>query len=296
MVMYRVGLIGAGRKGTQHALAYMVDNRTEVVAVADTDPENLELFHERTGIAAYADYREMLEKERIDIAAPILPVSANPDVVITCAESGIRAILCEKPVSTSLSEVDHMISVCNNRGVVFGAGGGFLFYANRVGRKFDGVTPRAAEVAGYFHKVYPAFADVGIASHWTGPIDRSLSGLPFFGRLGGRADILYGLGFSGNGVGPTMLGGKILASLVLEARDEWSECGLVRDGAGKFPREPMRYVGGTMVMAAKRRIETLDDQGRKPGIITRAIANLAPAGLVPVKGFNADQPSSGASG
>ena len=122
MVMYRVGLIGAGRKGTQHALAYMVDNRTEVVAVADTDLENLELFHKRTGITAYADYREMLEKERIDIAAPILPVSANPDVVIACAESGVRAILCEKPVSASLSEVDHMISVCNNRGVVFGAG------------------------------------------------------------------------------------------------------------------------------------------------------------------------------
>lgn len=198
-------------------------------------------------------------------------------------------------ISDSRTLVNYYRTTLDGR-VVFGTGGGFLSYANRVGQKFDGATPRAAEVAGYFHQTYPAFSDVAIASHWTGPIDRSLSGLPFFGRLGGRPDILYGLGFSGNGVGPTMLGGKILASLVLEARDEWSECGLVRDGAGKFPREPMRYVGGTMVMAAKRRIETLDDQGRKPGIITRAIANLAPAGLVPVKGFNADQPSSGASG
>jgi len=198
-------------------------------------------------------------------------------------------------ISDSRSLVNYYRTTPDGR-VVFGAGGGFLSYANRVGRKFDGATPRAAEVAGYFHKGYPAFADVGIASHWTGPIDRSLSGLPFFGRLGGRADILYGLGFSGNGVGPTMLGGKVLASLALEARDEWSECGLVRHSVGQFPREPMRYIGGTLVMGAKRRIETLDDQGRKPGLITRAIANLAPAGLVPVKGYNADQPSGGANG
>ena len=168
--------------------------------------------------------------------------------------------------------------------VVFGAGGGFLSYANRVREKFDGATPRAAEVAGYFHQTYPAFRDVAIASHWTGPIDRSLSGLPFFGHLDGRGDILYGLGFSGNGVGPTMLGGKTLASLVLETRDQWSECGLVRDSASQFPPEPMRYFGGTMVLAAKRRVKTLDDQGQKPGMLTGAIASLAPAGFTKVKG------------
>ena len=168
--------------------------------------------------------------------------------------------------------------------IVFGAGGGFLSYGNRVTEKFDGATPRAAEVAGYFQQTYPAFRDAAIASHWTGPIDRSLSGLPFFGRLAGRGDILYGLGFSGNGVGPTMLGGKILASLVLEARDQWSACGLVRDHASQFPPEPMRYFGGRLVLGAKRRIEALDDQGRKPDLLTRAIAGLAPAGLTKVKG------------
>ncbi len=193
-------------------------------------------------------------------------------------------------ISDSRTLVNYYRTTPDGR-VVFGAGGGFLSYANRVGRKFDGASPRAAEVAGYFRQTYPAFGDIGIASHWTGPIDRSRSGLPFFSRLGGRGDILYGLGFSGNGVGPTMLGGKILASLVLEARDEWSECGLVRDAAGQFPREPMRYFGGAMVMRAKRRIETLDDQGRKAGPLTRAIASLAPAGMVPVKGHHGDAKS-----
>ena len=35
MAKYRVGLLGAGRKGTQHARAYMMDERVEVVEVAD---------------------------------------------------------------------------------------------------------------------------------------------------------------------------------------------------------------------------------------------------------------------
>ncbi len=142
-------------------------------------------------------------------------------------------------------------------------------------------------MTGYFRQIYPDFKDVGIATHWTGPIDRSLSGLPFFGRLGGRADILYGLGFSGNGVGPTLVGAKILASLVLDEHDEWSECGLVRDGVGQFPREPLRYFGGAMVIGANRRKEALQDQGKNPGPVTKYIASLAPAGLVPVKGINA---------
>lgn len=122
MAKYRVGLIGAGRKGTQHARAYMQDERAEVVAVADADPENLALFQQRTGITGYADYRQMLAKEDLDIAAPILPVSANPEVVMACAEAGVKAILCEKPISTTLADVDEMISACRSRRISFGAG------------------------------------------------------------------------------------------------------------------------------------------------------------------------------
>jgi glycine/D-amino acid oxidase-like deaminating enzyme len=73
-----------------------------------------------------------------------------------------------------------------------------------------------------------------VAKSWTGPIDRSVTGIPFFGRLDGRADLLYGLGFSGNGVGPTVVGGRIMASLALESDDEWADCGLVAIRSGSF--------------------------------------------------------------
>ncbi len=122
MAVYRVGVIGCGRKGTAHARAYALNPATEVVAAADTDSENLGLFCERFGAPGYSDYREMLRRERIDIAVPILPVSVNPDVVVGCAEMGVRAIACEKPIAASLSDADRMVEACQERGIKLAAG------------------------------------------------------------------------------------------------------------------------------------------------------------------------------
>lgn len=119
---YRVGVIGCGRKGTQHARAWSLAPGADVVAGADTDPENLELFRKRFGVPVYADYREMLRKEHIDIAAPILPVRANYDVVMGCAEFDMRGILCEKPITDSLQHADEMVAACRARGIAFGCG------------------------------------------------------------------------------------------------------------------------------------------------------------------------------
>ena len=119
---YRVGVIGCGRKGTSHARAYALNPATEVVAAADTDPENLALFCERFGVPGYADYREMLRRESIDIASPILPVSVNPEVVLGCAESDVRAIGCEKPIAAILSDADRMVEACRERGIKLAAG------------------------------------------------------------------------------------------------------------------------------------------------------------------------------
>lgn len=229
---------------------------------------------------AWATMFPELRRRIVVISSDIIATEAIPERLKSAGWSDGMAI------SDSRTLVNYYRTTLDGR-VAFGTGGGFLSYGNRVGQKFNGGTPRAAEVARYFQRIYPDFKDVGIATHWTGPIDRSLSGLPFFGRLGGRADIVYGLGFSGNGVGPTLVGAKILSSLVLNVRDEWSECGLVDNSIGQFPREPLRYFGGNLVIGANRRKEAIEDQGGKPGALTRYLAGLAPAGLVPVKGINA---------
>ena len=96
--------------------------------------------------------------------------------------------------------------------------------------------------------------------------------------------MLYGVGYSGNGVGPCHVGGKILSSLALEKQDEWSECGLVRPLGHDFPPEPIRYFGGKLVRSAIARSDAAADAGRAPGPFTRYLASFAPAGLSPFKG------------
>lgn len=120
---YRVGVIGCGRKGTGHARGYQTHPMTEVVAAADPDQENLDLFCKRFNVtASYSSYEEMLQKEQIDIAAPILPVIANPDAVVACAQAGVKAIFSEKPISGSLEDADRMVEACRSRGIPFACG------------------------------------------------------------------------------------------------------------------------------------------------------------------------------
>ena len=119
--------------------------------------------------------------------------------------------------------------------IVFGKGGWGIALGDRIGPRFDRDEGRARQVAQSFHEIYPMLADVPIATDWCGPIDRTRTGLPIFGHLGGRSHIVYGVGFSGNGVAPAVVGGRILSSLALGIADEWSACGLVDGRAGPLP-------------------------------------------------------------
>ena len=119
---YRVGVIGCGRAGTSRARAFDLHPLCKVVAIADTDAENLALGCRRFGVPGYADYQEMLAREAIDIAMPVLPVRANAGAVVAAAEAGARAIFCEKPLTAQLAEADRMVESCRRGGVHLAAG------------------------------------------------------------------------------------------------------------------------------------------------------------------------------
>src|SRR5262249_23328166 len=168
--------------------------------------------------------------------------------------------------------------------IAVGKGGGALAFGRRIGRGVDGPSRRRRELEHAFRATFPELGDVPLEQTWEGPIDRTRTGLPFFGPLEGRPDVLVGAGYSGNGVGPSWLGGRILASLALGRDDEWSRFPLVGAPEGTFPPEPFRWAGGHVVRAAIARKERHDDQGRRVGSLARGLVRLAPAGLVPVKG------------
>ncbi len=166
-----------------------------------------------------------------------------------------------------------------DRRVALGRGGGTLAYGGRVGPAFTHSAAQEEELRRDFARLYPELADLRLTHAWAGPVERSPHGVPAFGRLGGDRRLAYAIGYSGTGIAPAALGGRILASLVLDRQDEWAELSepLCRmQGSASLPPEPLRYVGGLLVQRSVRRGDRAEDAGRRPGAVDRALGRLAP--------------------
>ena len=88
------------------------------------------------------------------------------------------------------------------------------------------------------------------------------------------ARVHHGYGFTGNGVGPTYLGGEILARLALDRRDDLTSLAIVEPDRKLFPPEPFRYVGGSLIRRALVRKDAAEDAGRNPDPLTGLVASL----------------------
>lgn len=161
--------------------------------------------------------------------------------------------------------------------LMLGKGGNTFSFANRMLAEFDQPSRYEASLKQTLARFFPALENVRIDASWNGPSDRSVSGIPFFGRLNKHPRIFYGFGYSGNGVGPTYLGAQILSSLVLDLDNAWTRSPLVAGPRGYFPPEPIRWLGANMVRNAIRRKESAEDFGRKPWLIDCKLAIFAAA-------------------
>jgi glycine/D-amino acid oxidase-like deaminating enzyme len=117
---------------------------------------------------------------------------------------------------------------------------------------------------------FPQHAHVPVAARWEGPIDVSADRLPFFGTLPGTR-VHYGAGYTGNGVGPSWLGGQLLAAL---ASGETPDSPLVNRAVAKLPPEPIRSLGAAVVRRAILQIDDAESHGRTPPRLARSIAAL----------------------
>ena len=163
--------------------------------------------------------------------------------------------------------------------VLFGKPGNALAFNGRVGAAFESDTGWLLDGKRRRRELDPVLPGLVAARVWSGPIDRSRDGLPTFGSLTGSPDILHATGFSGDGVGPCRLAGKVLASLVLGARDEWAELALVRPPEPDFPIEPLRWIGVKMVRWAIGRVDDAEHAGRRADPLSRGLKGLMAAGI-----------------
>ncbi len=171
----------------------------------------------------------------------------------------------------------HYFRTTADKRIAFGWGGGRLAW----GARLDGRVEVDADVVRHTHgallELFPALSGRRITHAWGGPIDVSPSHLPQIGTLAG-APVHYAFGYTGNGVGPSHLAGRILSGLALGAHDADTRLALVDPTPAYVPPEPLAWVGGMIVRRALLRAERSLDAGRTPDPLTRAVA-AAPRAL-----------------
>ena len=101
-----------------HAGAYRTTPGFELVAAANRSADKLQAFGARWGVRAlYTDFREMLREERPDIVSVCTRSPEKAEITIAAAEAGVKAIIVEKAMATSMAEADAMLEACERHGV-----------------------------------------------------------------------------------------------------------------------------------------------------------------------------------
>jgi glycine/D-amino acid oxidase-like deaminating enzyme len=167
----------------------------------------------------------------------------------------------------------HYLRTTPDGRIAFGLGGLQPNLGTKVDHRYAYDEVMVRRVALDLHRMFPAFKDVPLAAGWGGPINVSGYNLPFFGTTK-PGNVHHGLGYTGNGVGPSHLGGKILASLATHADDEFTRLAVVTREPKRFPPEPIRSPGVLLANEAIRRKDDLEDAGRHVSPLTNLTAGL----------------------
>ena len=167
----------------------------------------------------------------------------------------------------------HYLRTTPDGRIAFGIGGMQPNLARHIGPRFA-YDEQALQVAARdLHRMFPTFADVPIDAGWGGPIDVAGSHLPFFGTLE-HGTVHYGMGYTGNGVGPAHLGGRILANRSLGRYDDVLDLPIVDARPMRFPPEPIRSPGALIANHAIRRKDEFEDRGEDPNPLVDFVAKL----------------------
>jgi glycine/D-amino acid oxidase-like deaminating enzyme len=155
--------------------------------------------------------------------------------------------------------------------IAFGGGGGRA--SAHIDDSFTNDSRAVREAAEGFRLFFPSWSDVPIEDAWGGPIDVSPTHLPSFGTLRPE-NVHYALGFTGNGVAPSHLAGRVLADLASGADTDLVRLPMVNAKPRLFPPEPLRSLGAAIVRRAIISYDTAEERGRRPNPLASMVAKM----------------------
>jgi predicted dehydrogenase len=115
---WRVAVLGLGHWYSAFGVARAMREypHAELVAAAWHDQAQLDVFTGTFGVKGYRDYKELLDRERVDIVFIAAPVSELRDITLLAAAAGKHMVL-GKPMAMNLREADEMVAAVEKAGV-----------------------------------------------------------------------------------------------------------------------------------------------------------------------------------
>jgi len=119
MDQVRVGIIGVGYLGTQHARILSYLEEAELKGVADIDFKKAVEIGNRHGVAYYQNYEEMMGE--IDAAIVATPTSEHHSISLNLLQNG-KSVLVEKPITETVEQGEELVREANSSGLVLQVG------------------------------------------------------------------------------------------------------------------------------------------------------------------------------
>jgi glycine/D-amino acid oxidase-like deaminating enzyme len=170
----------------------------------------------------------------------------------------------------------HYLRTTPDGRIALGGGGGRAGFGGRIDGTFtDDARSTGRAVAG-LRRLFPSLRDVRIEDTWGGPIDISADHLPWVGAVGDRP-IHYAHGYSGNGVGPAVVTGRILAARAVDRSDDPALALALATGRPPrpFPPEPARFLGARLIRETAVRRESAEERGAAVDPLTRELSRMS---------------------
>ena len=116
----RIGVVGVGVMGSNHARVFAGLPGVELVGVADPDRKQAEFVAHTLGCAAVTDVEELLDLG-IDAVTIAAPTHLHHPIALTCIARGIH-VLVEKPIASTVEQGRDIIAAAREAGVTLMVG------------------------------------------------------------------------------------------------------------------------------------------------------------------------------
>jgi len=119
MERIKVGVVGVGHLGREHARIYSELKNVDLIGVVDIDTSQAEKVAQKTGSLAYTDFTELIGK--VQAVSIVTPTIEHYRVAKAFLSAGVD-VMVEKPITKTVQEAEELIRIADSNGCILQVG------------------------------------------------------------------------------------------------------------------------------------------------------------------------------